>query len=199
MDLLEASMAKLLKDIKAKGQQFAVVTAWRAATAKKKNKANLKQMASDIKAKGLSFIKIVGHGQEEDEKGQVKAVKEPSLIVKNIGPGGPQPVMPGKEFDNFVTKLGKKFDQWGIVLKNAKGQMELIKLTGKKPETEMKFQDITVGKASEFFSTLKGKKFVLEYFTPQWDVSGWIEGMAKETKWRKELNEMIDQKDQERI
>ena len=199
MNLLEASMAKLLKDIKAKGQQFAVVTAWRAATAKKQNKANLKQMASDIKSKGLSFIKILGHGQEEDEKGQVKAVKEPSLIVKNIGPGSPQPVLPAKEFDNFVTKLGKKFDQWGIVLKNAQGQMELIKLTGGKPETEMTFKDITVGKAAEFFSTLKGKKFVLEYFTPQWEVSGWIEGMAKETKWRKELNEMIDNVDQERI
>lgn len=184
-------MARLLADIKKSGQQFAVVTAWRAATAKKKNKANLKQMVADIKSKGLSFVKVIGHGQEEDDTGNVKSVKEPSLIVKNAGKSGNQPLKP-KEFDSFVTKLGKKFDQWGIVLKNHKDQMELIKLTGKKPETEMTFQDVAVGKAAEFFSSLRGKKFVLEYFTPQWDVSNWIEGMAKEKAWQKELNEMIN-------
>lgn len=197
MNLLEASLTKLLRDIK-KNQQFAVVTAWRAATAKKKNKANLKQMAADIKGKNLSFIKVVGHGQEEDEKGQVQQVKEPSMIVKNMGSHGKQ-TMPPKEFDKFIIKLGKKFDQWGIVLKNHKDQMELIKLVGNKPETEATFQNVVVGKAAEFFSTLKGKKFVLEYYTPNWGTIGWIEGMAKETKWHKELNEMIDKVDQERI
>jgi hypothetical protein len=180
MNLLEASLTKLLRDIK-KNQQFAVVTAWRAATAKKKNKANLKQMASDIKAKGLSFIKVVGHGQEEDEKGQMKSVKEPSIIVKNMGSNAKQ-TMPPKEFDKFVVKLGKKFDQWGIVLKNHKDQMELIKLTGNKPETEATFSSVVVGKATEFFSTLKGKKFVLEYYTPFWKVSNWIEGFSKKTQ-----------------
>jgi hypothetical protein len=197
MNLLEASLTKLLRDIK-KNQQFAVVTAWRAATAKKKNKANLKQMAADIKGKDLSFIKVMGHGQEEDEKGQVKQVKEPSMIVKNMGSSGKQ-TMPPKEFDKFVIKLGKKFDQWGIILKNHKDQMELIKLAGKKPEIEATFSNVVVNKATEFFSTLKGKKFVLEYYTPYWAPMGWMEGMLKEAKWNKDLHEMIEQTDQERI
>ena len=198
MKLLEASLTKLLRDIN-KNQQFAIITAWRAAQKRKENKGNLKNLIGDIKNKGLSFIRIQGHGQEEDEEGNIHQVKEPSLIVKNMGTSGKMVMEPTK-FDHFMLDLGKKFGQWGLVLKNAKDQMELIKVADGKPEIEAKFSKVAVNKVADFFSTLKGKKFVLEYYSPDWTkVMNWIEGFGLETKWRKEINEIILESEQERI
>jgi len=193
MNLFEASLSRFLRDVE--NVQFAIITAWRQKNIKLINQRNVAEMIRDIQSNGLSFIKIIGHGQEEIN-GKVEAVNEPSLIVKNAGYKGEQQMEP-KDFDKYIISLGKAFEQWGIVLKNSQNKIQLIQLKDENgnninPHIVNTYFKIKINKVSDFFSTLKGNKFVFEYLHPDWSkLSNYIEGMGMETLWKRELNEII--------
>ena len=193
MNLFEASLSRFLRDVE--NVQFAIITAWRQKNIKLINQRNVAEMIRDIQSNGLSFIKIIGHGQEEIN-GKVEAVNEPSLIVKNAGYKGEQQMEP-KDFDKYIISLGKAFEQWGIVLKNSQNKIQLIQLKDENgnninPHIVNTYFKIKINKVSDFFSTLKDNKFVFEYLHPDWSkLSNYIEGMGMETLWKRELNEII--------
>lgn len=191
MNIFEASITRILRDIESE-EQFAIITAWRN-VGTGINKSNVNTMIQDIKSNGLSFIKIIGFGQEEG--GRVS--KEPSLIVKNKGYGG-KTVLSPKEFDRYIINLGVAFDQYGIVLKNKDGKIQLIFLKNDQghkivPKVAQTFTKIKVDKIATFYSKLKGHSFVFEYFHPDWSkLENYLHGMAKESLWKKELQEIIN-------
>lgn len=193
MNLFEASLSRFLKDVE--NIQFAIITAWRQKNVKLINKRNVAEMIHDIQSHRLSFIKIIGHGQEE-VNGKVEAANEPSLIVKNAGYKGEQE-MESEDFDRYILNLGKSFEQWGIVLKNSKNKIQLIQLKDENgnninPRIVSTYSKIRIDKVSDFYSTLRGSRFVFEYLHPDWSkLSNYIEGMGKEILWKKELNEII--------
>ena len=172
--ILEASLSRIYRDYQK--NEFSIITAWRVGD--KNNKSNLNQLKSAVRSGGFGFVRIDGVGQEEDESGKIRRVKEPSLLVKNVKKGG-KPVMDSSKFENFMINLGKRYNQWGIVLHNPKKGTRLISLkpTAKVVQKMSKFNPMKTG---QFFSSLKGKSFTFEGFKYGDPPENWIHGMSME-------------------
>ena len=190
MKLFEASITRILRNID-NSVQFAIITAWRSVDTKNINKNNVEQMIFDIKSNNLSFIKIIGLGQEENGK----VSKEPSLIIKNISRDGNSKIM--KSFKNYIIGLGIKFNQYGIIVKNENNDIQFIALKddeGNKiqPKIIETFKKIKVDKVATFLSKLKGHSFIFEYFHPDWGrLENFLHGIKKEIDWKKELASIV--------
>ena len=78
--ILESSLSRIYRDFK--DNEFGIITSWRVGS--KDNKANLSALKSAVSSAGFGYVRIDGVGQEEDESGKVRSVKEPSLLVKNV-------------------------------------------------------------------------------------------------------------------
>ena len=77
-ELNEASLGRVYQHIqKEKVASWCILTSHRDKNSLSKNKENFKKLQSQIRSADLGFFKLVGHGQEEDEYGEVKTVKEP--------------------------------------------------------------------------------------------------------------------------
>jgi len=194
LSLFEASMARIIKDFE--DGQFAIITAWRQKNTKSVNKKNLNSMIDEIKSNGFGVTSVWGHGQEEINGKQV-SVKEPSLVIKNLGS------MSEKEFEKYIINLSQAFDQWGVVIHNA-NEVKLVQTknddgTKMFPKVVQTFKSSHVGdstgikKITSFFTSLKGKSFFFEgYWEYGRQYDGWIHGFAEDSKWRKSLNEIIE-------
>ena len=82
--ILEASLSRIYRDFQE--NEFGIITSWRVGEVN--NKANLKMLKSAVSSAGFGYVRIDGVGQEEDETGKVRSVREPSLLVKNVKAGG---------------------------------------------------------------------------------------------------------------
>ena len=204
--IMEASLSRIWRDYQ--DNEFGIITAWR--VGEKDNKGNLNKLGSAVRGGGFGYVRIDGVGQEEDENGKVISVKEPSLLVKNVKAGG-EPVMDSNKFDKFLIQLGRKYNQWGIVLHNPEKGTRLLALKnddGKQisPKVDMKMRKFSPMKTGQFFSSLKGKPFKLEGFKYGDRPDGIIHGMSMEAKgeedifryesrekWMKKIMEIIEE------
>jgi len=108
--LLESNLGRLVQHIR--GREYAILSANRSDEDPEVNFDNYRTMKDDLKALGYGWIPVQGVGQEEDEeKGGIKAVAEPSIFVINrlLDGGEASP-----DFKEQMIALGKKFHQWGI-------------------------------------------------------------------------------------
>ena len=127
--IMEASLSRIWRDYQ--DNEFGIITAWRFECDDEKgklvnNKQNLSALKSGVRGGGFGYVRIDGVGQEECG-GKVISVKEPALLVKNVKSGG-EPVMDSDKFDNFLIRLGRKYNQWGIVLHSPEKGSRLIAL-----------------------------------------------------------------------
>lgn len=177
--LLEASLSRIYRDFK--DNEFCILTAWRVGD--RQNKSNLKQLQSLIRSAGFGYVRIDGVGQEEVD-GKIVSVSEPSLMVKSVAKGGGT-VLPTREFVKFMIELGRKYNQWGIVINEPAVGVKLISLkddTGAQhsPKVEAIFKSFNPMKTAQFFSKLKGKPFTFEIFKYANPPQNWIQGMQME-------------------
>jgi len=143
-DLFESSINRIRQHVEEENtESWAIMTSWRAENTPQQNKSDFKRLESDIRSNDLGYIKLIGHGQEEDAEGKVSSVKEPSLFIPNM------PLM-------LAKKLMKKYNQYGFVYggKETGDKATLFSIDGK--EVLGKFQPNKLG---QFYSELKGKPF----------------------------------------
>ena len=147
-ELNEASLGRVYQHIqKEKVKSWAILTSYRDENSPTKNKADFKKLRSQIRSADLGFFKLVGHGQEEDETGEVQSVKEPSLFV------------PGIDYD-LAVKLMKEYNQFAIVYSGPETGDKIVLLEQNGKQTDLgKFKP---QKIAQFYSKVKGKSFVFE-------------------------------------
>jgi hypothetical protein len=179
--ILEASISRIYNDFKE--NEFAMITAWRVGDIG--NKSNQSQLKSQIQSAGFGYVRIDGVGQEEKD-GKLVSASEPTLLVKNVKNGG-EPLMDSKKFANFMFKLAKQYDQWGIVLSNPTEGVRLIAFKDEdgnsiSPKVYSKLSKFSPGKTGEFFSKLKGRTFKFEGFKYGDPHKGWVHGMALQSE-----------------
>ena len=178
--ILEASLSRIWRDFQE--NEFGIITSWRVGDVN--NKANLSKLKGAISSAGFGYVRIDGVGQEEDESGVVRSVKEPSLLVKNVKAGG-EALMDTKAFEKFMVKLAHKYKQWGIVLHNPDKGTRLIQTSDDgKPvnKVDMKMSKFNPMKVAQFYSSLKGKPFTFEGFKYADRPQNHIHGMSLEAK-----------------
>jgi len=202
--ILESSLSRIWRDFQ--DNEFGIITSWRVGNTD--NKANLSKLKGAVRSGGFGYVRIDGVGQEEDETGKVKSVKEPSLLVKNVKAGGGT-VMSSNKFENFMVKLAHKYKQWGIVLHNPDKGTRLIQTSDDgKPikKVDSKMSKFNPMKTAQFFSSLKGKPFRFEGFKYADKPQNHIHGMSLENKgevdifkrestekWMKEIMRITDE------
>ena len=197
--IMEASLSRIWRDYQ--DNEFGIITAWRFECDDEKgeptnNKQNLSALKGAVRSGGFGYVRIDGVGQEECG-GKVISVKEP--------------VMDSNKFDKFLIGLGRKYNQWGIVLHSPEKGTRLIALKnddGKQisPKVDMKMKKFSPMKTGQFFSSLKGKPFKLEGFKYADRPDGIIHGMSMEghgevdifryesrEKWMKQIMEIIEE------
>ncbi len=202
--LLEASLTRIWRDFN--HNEFCIITAWRD-QGDVDNKSNFKMIKADIRQYGFGYIRIDGVGQEEHD-GEIKAVVEPSLFVKNVKKGG-EPLTSSEEFERIMVEIAEKYNQWGIVLSHPDKGTRLIALkddNGNKisPNVDMEFKTFHPMKIAQFFSRLKGKTFTFEMFKYPNKPNNWMHGMAMEAqgaqniekyknkdKWIEEISKLL--------
>ena len=172
--IIEASLSRIWRDFQE--NEFGIITSWRVGDTD--NRANLSKLKGAISGAGFGYVRIDGVGQEEDESGKVRSVKEPSLLVKNVKAGG-EPLMDTKAFEKFMIQLAKKYNQWGIVLSNPDKGTRLVQ-TSPSVKVVGKMSKFNPMKTAQFFSSLKGKPFTFEGFKYADKPSNWIQGMHLE-------------------
>ena len=147
-ELNEASLGRVYQHIqKQKVASWSILTSWRDENSPSKNKSDFKRLRSQIRSADLGFFKLVGHGQEEDEAGEVQSVKEPSLFV------------PGIDYD-LAVKLMKEYSQFAIVYSGPETGDKIVLLEQNGKQTDLgKFKP---QKIAQFYSKVKGKSFVFE-------------------------------------
>ena len=178
--ILEASLSRIWRDFQ--DNEFGIITSWR--VGETNNKQNLAKLKSAVSSAGFGYVRIDGVGQEEDETGKVRSVKEPSLLVKNVKAGG-EPLMDTKKFESFMVKLAHKYKQWGIVLHNPKKGTRLVQTSDDgKPvnKVDMKMSTFNPMKVAQFYSSLKGKPFTFEGFKYADKPQNHIHGMSLQGK-----------------
>ena len=178
--ILEASLSRIWRDFK--DNEFGIITSWR--VGETNNKQNLAKLKSAVSSAGFGYVRIDGVGQEEDETGKVRSVKEPSLLVKNVKAGG-EPLMDTKKFERFMVKLAHRYKQWGIVLHNPDKGTRLVQTSDDgKPvnKVDMKMSTFNPMKVAQFYSSLKGKPFTFEGFKYADKPQNHIHGMSLQGK-----------------
>ena len=147
-ELNEASLGRVYQHIQKENvKSWAILTSYRDGNSPSKNKADFKKLQSKIRSADLGFFKLVGHGQEEDEDGEVQSVKEPSLFV------------PGIDY-KFAVKLMKEYNQFAIVYSGPETGDKIVLVEQNGKQTDLgKFKP---QKIAQFYSKLKGKSFVFE-------------------------------------
>jgi hypothetical protein len=147
-ELNEVSLGRVYQHIqKEKVKSWCILTSYRDGNSPSKNKADFKKLQSKIRSADLGFFKLVGHGQEEDEDGEVQSVKEPSLFV------------PGIDY-KFAVKLMKEYNQFAIVYSGPETGDKIVLVEQNGKQTDLgKFKP---QKIAQFYSKLKGKSFVFE-------------------------------------
>ena len=178
--ILEASLSRIWRDFQ--DNEFGIITSWR--VGETNNKQNLAKLKSAVSSAGFGYVRIDGVGQEEDETGKVRSVKEPSLLVKNVKAGG-EPLMDTKKFERFMVKLAHKYNQWGIVLHNPEKGTRLVQTSDDgKPvnKVDMKMSTFNPMKVAQFYSSLKGKPFTFEGFKYADKPQNHIHGMSLQGK-----------------
>ena len=201
--ILEASLSRIWRDFK--DNEFGIITSWR--VGETNNKQNLAKLKSAVSSAGFGYVRIDGVGQEEDETGKVRSVKEPSLLVKNVKAGG-EPLMDTKKFERFMVKLAHRYKQWGIVLHNPDKGTRLVQTSDDgKPvnKVDMKMSTFNPMKVAQFYSSLKGKPFTFEGFKyadkPQNHIHGmslqgkgevYIHKRESTEKWMKEIMHILN-------
>jgi len=202
--IVESSLSRIWRDFQE--NEFGMITAWRVGNTD--NRRNLSKLKSAVRAAGYGYVRIDGVGQEPDENGKMRSVKEPSLLVKNVKKGG-GPLVDSKKFEKFMYSLGKRYKQWGIVLSHPDKGTRLIQLTdnGKpiSPKVDSKMSKFSPMKTAQFFSSLKGKPFRFEGFKYADRPENHIHGMSLEIKgevdiykrestekWMKEIMKLLE-------
>lgn len=189
--ITEASLSRIWRDFQE--NEFGIITSWRVGSVD--NKANLAKLKSLVSSRGFGYVRIDGVGQEEDETGKVRSVKEPSLLVKNVSPEknsdrhrdgvGNRPVLTSIAFEKFMVFLAHKFKQWGIVLHSPEKGTRLIQTSDDgRPvkKVDMKMSKFNPMKVAQFYSSLKGKPFTFEGFKYADKPQNHIHGMSLQNK-----------------
>ena len=147
-ELNEVSLGRVYQHVKKENvDSWAILTSYRHENKPSKNKSDFKRLQQQIRSVDLGFFKLVGHGQEEDEDGEVQSVKEPSIFV------------PGISY-KLATSLMDEYKQFAIVYSGpeTKGNVSLVEKGGKQTNLG-KFKP---QKIAQFYSKVKGKSFVFE-------------------------------------
>ena len=147
-ELNEVSLGRVYQHIKKeKVSSWAILTSYRDENKPTKNKSDFKRLQQQVRSADLGFFKLVGHGQEEDDDGNVQSVKEPSIFV------------PGISY-NLATKLMDEYKQFAIVFSGpeTKDKISLVEKGGKKTD----LGGFKPQKIAQFYSQVKGKSFVFE-------------------------------------
>ena len=202
--LLEASLTRIWRDFN--DNEFCIITAWRD-QADAEYKSNFQLIKDNIRRAGLGYIRIDGLGKDERD-GEIKAVVEPSLFVKNVKSSG-ESLMSFEEFERVVVEIAEKFNQWGLVLSHPDKGTRLIALKDENgnripPTVQMEFKTFNPIKTAQFFSRLKEKPFTFEMFKYPNKPGNWMHGMAMEAqgaqniekyknkdKWIEEISKLI--------
>ena len=137
------------------------------------NAENLIKLKQDIRGGGYGYIPLEGVGQEQDEEGNVKEVKEPSFLVIGNSDG---------RLRHDVLEWGKKYNQFAVIYYDPKTGTELLRSDGQVLDRFDKFTP----RVATFFSRHRGKSFHFEgvkYGDPPHSI---IEGMGRfgEVLWQ---------------
>lgn len=155
--LKESSLSRIWEYIENNKKSFAVISAFRGERSKEENEEKHNELKSKVRELGLGYIEMRG-GYKED----TGFVNEKSLFIPNIQ-------------EKQAVKLGKEFDQDGILFKDSQGNFNEINtknslgsrvakfVTNAKKDNISMSQDII----KNFFSALmkgshSGKKFVFK-------------------------------------
>jgi len=147
-ELNEVSLGRVYQHIKKeKLSSWAILTSYRDENKPSKNKSDFKRLQQQIRSANLGFFKLVGHGQEEDDDGNIQSVKEPSVFV------------PGISYD-LATKLMDEYNQFAIVFSGPEtnDKISLVEKGGKQTD----LGGFKPQKIAQFYSKVKGKSFVFE-------------------------------------
>ncbi len=148
-----ASLGRVWQHIQKKSvPSWGILTSYRDEKTAQENKKDFKALQQAVKKHG--YFKLEGHGQEEDDEGNVAKVVEPSLFIPNISL---------KEIQN----LSDKYNQYGFIYSGpeTKDKIVLFSIEGKSDLG--KFHP---NKISQFFSKIKNKPFIFASVTPYlWD------------------------------
>lgn len=111
-DLSETSLSRIVGKIKKGG--IATISAERGDKSKKENRQRSKQLEKDIRGRGMGMTKARGAFVETDDEGNRREVGERSYIVTSGKKGK-------RKFKKEVSKLGQKYDQDSVLIKQKPG------------------------------------------------------------------------------
>lgn len=132
---VESKLSRIWKHIESKGN-FSIIAAQRGGLSQKENKMNHMSLIKDVRGMGYGYIEMKGGWEETEEKDGKKIkmmVTEDSLFI---------PKMDKRE----ALKLGKKYDQETVIVKDDNALYELS------------CQENTYGKQIRKFKAESGKK-----------------------------------------
>ena len=147
-ELNEVSLGRVYQHVqREKLPSWTILTSYRDENSPSKNKSDFKRLQQQIRSADLGFFKLIGHGQEEDDDGEIQSVKEPSLFV------------PGIDL-KLAKNLMNQYNQWGIIYSGAEVNDKIV-LIDKAGKTE-DLGAFKPQKIAQFYSKVKGKSFVFE-------------------------------------
>jgi len=149
VEVNESSLNRIWQHVnREETQSWAILTSWRNENTPEENKADFRDLQAHLKRLDLGFIKLDGHGQEEDPAtGDVKIVSEPSLFIPNI------------DLED-ARLLMKKYEQYGMVYSGPEVSDRIMLITKDGDRTDI--GSFHPHKIAQFYATIKGKSFVFE-------------------------------------
>ena len=150
-NLNESSLGRIYQHIQKQNiKSWCILTSYRDVNSPTENKKIFQQLKQKIRGFNLGFIELEGVGQEEDETGKVRQVKEPSLFIPKIT-------------KKQAQKLSDTYDQWGFIYsgEEVKDKIALISKDGNEY-----IGSFHANKIAKFFSKIKKRPFTFESVKP---------------------------------
>lgn len=157
--IVEAGLSRILSH-----SPFAILTAFRADYTLKQNRQRNKRLESRFREVGVGGIKLIGHWLEAPDGewyGHNLSEIDPELLQDVVEESYFVPLPRGMGYDQFqqwVVDRIIEFNQDAAVISDGKG----VYLIDKAGDLTHIGNDISVGKISQAYSSIKGKTFVFE-------------------------------------
>lgn len=132
----ETSLSRVVSKIKKGG--IATISAERGDKNKKENRERSNRLSRDLRGRGLGATKARGSFVETDDEGNRREVGETSYVVSSGKKGK-------RKFKKAVQKLGRKYDQDSVLIKQKPGLKSTASWLG---TTKRKGAEPKLGKTS---------------------------------------------------
>lgn len=163
-ELTEASLTRVWQHAESPDTAFAILTAFRGEFTYEDNVKRNRALAADLRSEGYGFFYLDGYWIENEGTEDERRVKEDSLFVVTKR---------DQDFANTIHRLGNRFDQEAVVVKDRKGTRLIFK-----DGSEQELGRLRPGGLGGIYSQIRKKKSSTFVFESERDDLGWIGRLA---------------------